>query len=72
MLLTLLINGFRVPMFVNMLITRLGIISPTLIVTTVRHVTDKSGPEAGSNNIQNCHYEGFVKINDLQTLRRYC
>ena len=30
MLLTLLINGFRVPMFVNMLITRLGIISPTL------------------------------------------
>ena len=30
MLLTLLINGFRVPMFINMLITRLGIISPTL------------------------------------------
>ena len=29
-------------------------------------------PSAGSNNIQNCHYEGFVKINDLQTLRRYC
>ena len=32
MLLTLLINGFRVPMFINMLITRLGIISPTLTV----------------------------------------
>ena len=30
MLLTLLINGFRVPMFINMLITRLGIISPKL------------------------------------------
>ena len=34
MLLTLLINGFRVPMFINMLITRLGIISPTLVEPT--------------------------------------
>ena len=30
MLLTLLINGVKVPMFINMLITWLGIISPTL------------------------------------------
>ena len=30
MLLTLLKNGFEMPMFINMLITRLGIISPTL------------------------------------------
>ena len=29
-LLTLLKNGFEMPMFINMLITRLGIISPTL------------------------------------------